>query len=292
MESLTEKGIQGPKSICFQLLNRCNLQCPHCRAGASPIGPASLKLHQILRLIDNLTETGLQRVVLSGGEPTLWPELSSLVKELVDRELRFSITTNGLFSSLLFEKIPFKLWGNGYLRVSLDGSEELHDQLRGKGTFKRTFTFLQEARRTVPKLAVNTVLIWDPQKWSQKLHTLLVSIPIDQWAIISPVKEGRWKSELDSIISQSSYSEQFSYIENIVTKSDYAIPLVFWDYAKTENLSFNAIVIEANGKITLPGLYNSKEWGVKVTSIDAHDVVTQILQSTEKFRNTGHKCYF
>lgn len=67
----------------------CNLKCPFCDE-ASKYGKAkNMTIEQIARKCKQ------EIVVLTGGEPTLQPELRSLVEYLQDRSYRVHIETNG-----------------------------------------------------------------------------------------------------------------------------------------------------------------------------------------------------
>ena len=64
-----------------------------------------------------------------GGEPTLRPDIIEVFCEEMPR--RICIVTNGTY--------PLKRYKNLYFYwVSVDGTERIHDNIRGKGTYAKT----------------------------------------------------------------------------------------------------------------------------------------------------------
>ena len=100
------------------LTDRCNLRCPYCRGLQKELqGEMSLTYAQyVLGLwIDN----GLQNIRFSGGEPTLYPFLKSLVRGCKKSNVkRIAISTNGT-QSLDFYKELVDLGINDF-SISLD----------------------------------------------------------------------------------------------------------------------------------------------------------------------------
>lgn len=78
----------------------CNLKCPTCFTASSPQLTGVAPLEQILANVDAKLareENRLDVLMLSGGEPTLYPQLAELLDELVARPIvRIMLNTNGL----------------------------------------------------------------------------------------------------------------------------------------------------------------------------------------------------
>jgi len=101
------------------LTDRCNLKCPYCRGLKKELqGEMSLPYAQyVLGLwIDN----GLENIRFSGGEPSIYPFLKSLIKGCRNSNVkRIAISTNGT-QSLDFYKELVDLGINDF-SISLDG---------------------------------------------------------------------------------------------------------------------------------------------------------------------------
>ena len=65
------------ESIYWVVSRDCNQRCPHCYNDSAP-GAPGISATQINRSIDHLPEpcaVPLDRIILSGGEVLVWPEL-------------------------------------------------------------------------------------------------------------------------------------------------------------------------------------------------------------------------
>lgn len=77
-------------------------------------------------------------VSFTGGEPTLHPQLSEILKIVSHAGYSFGLVTNGWhFSDTYHVLLQYKSMLKG-VTFSLDGArEETHDNLRGKGSYRR-----------------------------------------------------------------------------------------------------------------------------------------------------------
>lgn len=137
--------------IYWYLTERCNLQCKHCWVSASPDSKLKeeLSLEEIVKILDQCVDLGLNRLIFSGGEPLVRKDILSIMREVIKRKLFFSIETNGL----LIEEELIEIFLNTtrsyrpQFAISLDGgSAKHHDYLRGNGTFARTLKKLEILR--------------------------------------------------------------------------------------------------------------------------------------------------
>ncbi|MBC7856205.1 MAG: radical SAM protein [Pirellulaceae bacterium] len=82
----------------LEITSSCNLTCPMCYAGSSP-GGKHLSLADCKKQIDRLVEVEGRAEVcqLSGGEPTIHPQLPQIVEYALSREIDYvMINTNGI----------------------------------------------------------------------------------------------------------------------------------------------------------------------------------------------------
>ncbi|NLH50119.1 MAG: radical SAM protein [Myxococcales bacterium] len=132
-----------PWFINLCVTSRCNLHCLGCRAGLHPAqepSPADLRTF-LDRLAAWLPRP--RRVILTGGEPLLYPHLEEIVAHAAGLGFLPTINTNG---SRLTAMTVDRLAGAGLaiLNVSLDGIGETHDRLRnGPGLYQGVMDMLQ-----------------------------------------------------------------------------------------------------------------------------------------------------
>lgn len=83
-----------PTTIDLRLTSLCNWNCPYC-FGCKNI--VAMPYEKLVKLLFFFKESGVKRLVITGGEPTLYPQIHQLLAKA--KELGFSIilSTNGTF---------------------------------------------------------------------------------------------------------------------------------------------------------------------------------------------------
>jgi MoaA/NifB/PqqE/SkfB family radical SAM enzyme len=140
----------------LQLVRHCNHFCGFCS------NPASAYVHTfetMAALVDDLVARGYFGVVLTGGEPTLHPELPRVARHARDRGLHVRMITNGW---LLDQKMAETLAeaGVSLVHVSIYSVRaEIEDRIRGvPGTLERAMAALDHAHRAGIEVNVNCVI--------------------------------------------------------------------------------------------------------------------------------------
>ncbi|MCL2133607.1 MAG: radical SAM protein [Bacteroidales bacterium] len=123
--------IKKPLQCVIFITNRCNLSCKHCSVYEHR-QPISKTTSQIREELEYAYRKGARFVDFEGGEPTLWTEEGKTVNDLIiiAKETGYyscTITTNAKLS--FHDSLADSIW------VSLDGVGEVHDTIRGKGSF-------------------------------------------------------------------------------------------------------------------------------------------------------------
>jgi len=82
---------------CVLFVRGCNLRCPYCHNPELVEGPEPEGMESWEAILQFLVKrrTVLQGVCITGGEPTLLPELPSLVREIQSLGYRVKVDTNG-----------------------------------------------------------------------------------------------------------------------------------------------------------------------------------------------------
>jgi len=282
MQRIDFRNANGfPPTICIQLTNWCNLSCSYCRSNSSPHNKQKLNFEALRNLLFKLSEIGKWRVSLTGGEPFFYTDLKKLLNLIIELGFPFSITTNGYSTKNKFDTIRKSDWEAGTLCVSIDGSQEVHNLLRGKNSYENAVEFIKFVRPKVNRLFVNTVLFRHPKHWASELLVTLSQIGIDNWTIISPVKKGRWFTNLD--IGES-FLSQYQFIQNIAMGS---LSTSFLDFAKTDSMLTDIVFIDSDNTIRLPGYFNSSLKGIKplskVINMEDENAFDQVVNSVHEF---------
>lgn len=123
------------KLVHVNLTNNCNLRCMHCYMAAGKSKEIRLEIDKIVKIIESINrKNGTSAIVVSGGEPFMFPELLELLKRISDNKI--TLFTNGTFINENNYKSICKYCDE--VQISFEGiSEECYEIVRGKGNYKR-----------------------------------------------------------------------------------------------------------------------------------------------------------
>ncbi len=156
-------GISNTKALFyFRITPLCNLQCKMCgQRGDKGVLKGSfaaaeskkiVPLERYKKLVDEL-KPSKPIFYMWGGEPFLYPDFMDLAKYIVDSGIVLSVNTNGTFLEKNAERIVRDGWDA--LFVSLDGFEEVNDEIRGKGSYQRVIKGFEAINREKRKQGKN-----------------------------------------------------------------------------------------------------------------------------------------
>lgn len=128
---MTGQPARRPALVGWEITNQCNLTCKHCFTAAGKRAHGELTTGECRDLIDTMAVSGVETIGWTGGEPLLRDDLEELIGYARDRNIRSTITTNGL---LLDRSRAHSLMaaGNRAIQISIDGSTaERNRAMRG-----------------------------------------------------------------------------------------------------------------------------------------------------------------
>lgn len=146
------------KSVFLHVTKACDLRCAYCYFSADTPMPGEMSAREYAALWPQLAALRPGKLVVTGGEPLLRPDLLELLRGLraadPERAVTLALNTNG---RRLDERLAGELVGLvDEVRVSLDGPDAVHDALRGAGTAAAARRALALLRETgfIPKVLV------------------------------------------------------------------------------------------------------------------------------------------
>ncbi|MEU0689542.1 radical SAM protein [Streptomyces uncialis] len=174
---------EAPAALRFlsmEITARCQLTCPsHCYAQAGPTrGHGSMTGADWHRLIDEAAALGTTTVQLIGGEPTLHPDFSDLVRHAVKVGLRVRVYSN-LFRVRdehwqLFEHPQVSVATSYYSDVPGE-----HDRLTGRrGSHAATRENIAEAVRRGVRIKVGVIDMGGGQR-AEQAHAEMRALGVD-----------------------------------------------------------------------------------------------------------------
>lgn len=136
------------KSVFLHVTKACNLRCSYCYFSADRPLPDEMTEQEYAALWPDLAALRPEKLVVTGGEPLLRPDLFELLRGFraadPGRETRLCLNTNG---HLVDANVAERLVGLAdEVRVSLDGAETVNDALRGAGNAGRALRALELLR--------------------------------------------------------------------------------------------------------------------------------------------------
>jgi len=105
----------------ISLTDKCNMRCVYCMTEDMVFQPNDMLLTtaEIRRLVQIFARVGVDKIRLTGGEPTVHPDLLAIVRDIRAAGItRISMTTNGLRLTEL--AVPLKQAGLERVNVSVD----------------------------------------------------------------------------------------------------------------------------------------------------------------------------
>lgn len=117
--------------VVLELTDRCNLQCLHCYGDGQGNDIKDEDLEIVTR---ELYRVKPHYITLSGGEPLLLGEkLFQIAVKMKGLCNRLFLTTNGLLTRR-YPSESFSIFDD--VQISLDGSRDVHQRIRGAGSFE------------------------------------------------------------------------------------------------------------------------------------------------------------
>lgn len=157
---------------------RCNLTCVGCGRVRESEGTRDRMLTED-ECLEAADKTGAPVVCVSGGEPLLYPEISSIVNRIVRKKRFLYLATNGL----LLESFLGKVKPSPYLNfvVHLDGLAETHDKMVGRnGAFDITIEGVKAAKRAGFQVYPNITFYRDTDLGEvERLFTFLTELDVN-----------------------------------------------------------------------------------------------------------------
>ncbi|MEX2459370.1 MAG: GTP 3',8-cyclase MoaA [Actinomycetota bacterium] len=164
MASLVDGFGRIATDLRVSVIDRCNLRCTYCMPAEGLVWlgrDETLTAEEIERVTRLFAGLGVDEVKLTGGEPTVRPDLPDIVARLraIDPGLDLSMTTNGLLLDRLAG--PLRAAGLDRVTVSLDSLlRHRYAEMTRRDALARVHVGLEAARAAgFERIKVNCVVI-------------------------------------------------------------------------------------------------------------------------------------
>jgi len=133
--------LSSPTLADIAITTKCNLHCPHCYMSSSSKGE-HMSIDNFRLALQECKKNGVLQIALGGGEPTLHPNFTQILKEIKQAGIVPNLTTNGKVLS----------WKTVYAMARYSGAVALSIEAIGKNfETRRKFSF-SEFVKSITKL--------------------------------------------------------------------------------------------------------------------------------------------
>ena len=216
-----EEKIKRGESIAilqFQYDYTCNFTCEHCcitklRGKNQDRFFTPEDVAELSRQADDM---GLAHIVITGGEPLVFPDFDDIVKAIDPQKFYITSDTNG-WNLDAAKARHLKSIGIDKIQLSLDSlSSQDHDAFRRKaGSHNRGLKAIEAAQKAGLNIIVQTV-VWKERVRSQELVDFIKFLNAMGVAVFityaKPV--GAWEGKFESLINR----EDMDYIRELEKK--------------------------------------------------------------------------
>ena len=198
-----------PKWIAWEVTQKCNLKCVHCRCSSDEASSeGDFSAEEGKKLLTEIAQFSKPVVVLSGGEPLLRKDIFELADFGSSLGLRMCMATNG---ALVDDEMCRKMRQADIKMVSLslDGSSAaIHDDFRQcPGAFDGVIRAAEAFRRNGQKFLINSSFTKRNQADIPEVFRLAKSLGATAWYMFMIVPTGRGEEIMNELISKDDYEE-------------------------------------------------------------------------------------
>ena len=246
--NVKKSSIPSLRTILIHLTLVCNLTCRHCYLDKSEkvnIGPNIFK-----SAVTQLDQMQGYKVLISGGEPLLHPQIFEMLQSIKEAKLRKMLLTNGM---LIDNETVAKLKPLiQEVQISIDGTKS-HNSFRNNSTaFKKAMDAVRLLVAEGLDVSVATMVHSQNLKELPELESILKEIGIKAWALDVPSQAGEFVK----------YPELYPSIE----EAGKALRMYGWGapFEETSNIyacGSHLCALMPNGEISKCGFFTDKPVG-------------------------------
>ena len=108
-------------------------------------------------------------ITLTGGEPTMHPDFKSILEFSSYLFDKVCLTTNGSFDKETAMFLEEYMHRNLFVQISLDGTKDFHNRLRGENAFERAEANIELFSEVWRHLSISTTVSRDGLKNVEEL---------------------------------------------------------------------------------------------------------------------------
>jgi radical SAM protein with 4Fe4S-binding SPASM domain len=200
VRSETDRRLRHPVHVVWELTLACNLRCAHCGSRAGRPRNDELTIDEIRAVAGQLAALGTREISLIGGEAFLRRDWLDIIRAVADTGIRCGLQTGGraLTRAKIEAAVEAGLVSAG---VSIDGTEAVHDRLRGvPGSFRQALNAIAELARAGITPGCNTQVNRLSAPVLEETYEAIYAAGARLWQIQLTVPAGNAAEQTDLIL--------------------------------------------------------------------------------------------
>jgi radical SAM protein with 4Fe4S-binding SPASM domain len=211
--------------VQLHLTERCNLRCKHCYQTGRNVDEMSLvEVREVVKEIsDTLNEWrdayGIDfspSFNVTGGEPFLRGDLFEILSEIEDRGFDIYLLTNGILIDKRKAKGLFNLGVKG-VQISVEGPKEIHESIRGKGSYAASMKGAKNLLDEGLKVSLNVTLSSINAGSFMDIVDLALNMGVHKLGYSRLVPSGRGAGMLQEMLSTDTVKDLYEKIFSLET---------------------------------------------------------------------------
>ena len=217
------KAVDHDFFIQWHLTEKCNLDCIHCYQEGTCGN--ELTFSEVRDVIEEVAETikiwtstydinYITSYSITGGEPFLRRDLFDIIEEINRKNIYVYILSNG---TLIDRNIADRLSCLGIkgVQVSVEGPEDIHDKIRGKGSYARAMLGVERLLDAQIEVTLNSTLSKLNADFIGDLISLASNAGVQRLGFSRLVPSGSGKELINEMIDANRIREIYESLYSI-----------------------------------------------------------------------------
>lgn len=214
----------------IHLTKKCEYSCAHCYFRELPTEDLEIPLDKLLSLINRIKKQssllGLKpRIDFTGGDPFLYSCLSDATHACKVLNIPYGFKCNPDYIVSSYDKIGSIVENSDGISLSVEGLRDVHDSIRGSGSFDKTISAIEKIKNNNIRLKVSTTV----SHYNINELIPLINFFINERIIIDDFTWARyWSLDKKSLIINSAelervFDEMTAYLSNLFSNPSFYI---------------------------------------------------------------------
>lgn len=206
--------------VQLHLTERCNLRCSHCyQTEARPSEMSFPEISSLIEEVSGLLEDWRESYGIAfsssfsvtGGEPFLRQDIFEILEDLRIRSFDTYILSNGI---LISRNVAIRLAEIGIkgVQISIEGPEDVHDSIRGAGSFSASLKGIRNLLDAGIEATLNTTLSEVNAHCFMDMIELASSLGVHRLGFSRLVPSGRGGTWLSKMLKKEVVKDLYSNI--------------------------------------------------------------------------------